>query len=301
MKRLRTKTASELDNPKRWHLNLRPWFNVEVFQQRINDRVGLSRTGRPIVRLVWGQEVTQHIYQEESPRYWTRRLKTATGITWYTVPRWMFERRVEPEQYTEAWNATRYSLHDPTEGGGHRCGDCGSSAEPALLGGKLYCRRCASNNITGGRVIDKGPPPSEYYVYMMDASEHEGMTDPVNDWPACCARQFYTDRNRCWGTYRHPAETDLVVLERAVQAMNEAAHRDPYAPLTPQQLLEAELAANKQSERAEQVFANLEREIYNDFIKTYPYPGAEIGAGHFSDLGPSMQKGVERGIILTDQ
>jgi hypothetical protein len=301
-KALRTKTPSELDNPKRWNQYLKPWFDVERFQDRINDRVGLNRDGRPIVRLVWGQDVTQHVYQEETPRYWTRRLRKLNDFVWWTVPRWMFERRIEPEQYVTAWNATRYSLKDPTTGGGHRCEDCGSSAEPKLLGDKVYCSNCAGTNVSGGSVIDKGPPPTDHYVYMMDASEHEGMTNEVDGWPACCARQFYTDRARCWGSYRHPADIDLIVIEKAVQAMNAAAYHDPYKPLTPQELFDAEQAANKQMERAQELMEAFERELQADILRTYPYPGFELGAGHFSDLGPSIQKGEESGNIhLTDK
>lgn len=300
MKRLRTKTASELDNPKRWNQYLKPWFDVQAFQQRINDRVGLNRDGRPIIRLVWGQDITQNVYQEETPRYWLKRLKRQTGYTWWTVPRWIFERRVEPEQYTAAWNATRYSLHDPTEGDGQRCEDCGSSSEPALISGKLFCRSCGSSSISGGRVVDKGPPPRDYYVYMMDASEHEGMLDAENAWPACCARQFYTDRARCWGRYRPPSALDLTIIDQAVQAMNADKYRDPYRPLTPQELLDAELAANKQLERSQEIMANLEAEIFRDFLATYPYPGYQLGAGHFSDLGPAFQRGEKSGIVLTD-
>jgi len=297
MKALRTKAAAELDNPKRWHNYLRPWFDVEKFQSRINDRVGLNRDGRPIIRLVWGQDVEQHVFGELMPRYWTRRLKRQTGFTWWTVPRWMFERRIEPEQFTDAWNATRYSLHDPTEGAGQRCEDCNSSAEPVIIGGKLYCRTCGGSKIVGGRVIDKGPPPKEYYEFFEVAAEHEGYTDQLSAWPACCARQFYTDRSRCWGTYRSPSDYDLVIIERAVQLMNADKHRDPYTPLTVEQLRQAELASNMQIERSQELFENLEREILADFLKTYPYPGAEIGASHFSDVGPAMRKGEARGII----
>lgn len=295
MKRLRTKAPDALNQPAFWHKNLKPWFDVEAYQQRINDRVGLSRTGRPIVRLVWAQEVVQHVYNETTPRYWTKRLKQLNNIIWYTVPRWIFERRIEPEQYTEAWNATRYSLRDPAEGVGHRCDDCNSSAEPRIINGQLYCSNCAGNHISGGAVIDKGPPPKEFYIFMMECAEHEGMT--VSGQPACCSRQFYINRARCWGSYRPPSDFDLTVLGQATRAMEAAKHRDPYRALTPTELAEVELASNLQVEQAQLQFEEYERQLQAEVLKTYPYPGYELGAGHFADLGPSFQKGTANGII----
>lgn len=300
MKSLRTKSAPALDQPAFWHKNLKPWFDVEAYQKRINDRVGLSRTGRPIVRLVWGQSVWQVTFGESTPRYWLKRLKSGSNFIWYTIPRWIFERRIEPEQYTEAWNATRYALKDPTEGVSQRCDDCGSNSEPELIAGKLYCRSCAGTNISGGVVIDKGPPPKEFYTWMMECADHEGMTDPVNAWPLCCTRQFYTDRRRCWGSYRAPSDFDLTVLEQTTRAMNEAKFRDPYRPLTRSELAEIELMANMQVERAQLQFEEYERQLQAEVLRTFPSPDFELGAGHFSDPGPSFAKGAERGIILTD-
>ena len=296
MKKLRTRTPSELDNPKRWNQRLKPWFDVEAFQARIDDRVGLNRDGRPIVRLVWGQDVTQHIFGESTPRYWTRRLKVGAGYTWYTVPRWIFERRIEPEQYADAWNATRYSIRDPTEGTGQRCDDCGSTSEPELIGGKLYCRNCAGTNIAGGAVIDKGPPPTEMYIYMMDASRHEGLMK--DGWPHCCTRAYYTNRSRCWGEYRPPNDFDLTVLDQSTQAMNAAKHRDPYRALTPSELAEVELAANLQAERSQLEFEAYEAALHAEMLRRLPIPGGELTG--YSDLGPAFRLGEQRGIILTD-
>jgi hypothetical protein len=298
LKKLRLKAPAALDNPTRWNQRLKPWFDVERYQDRINERVGLNRDGRPIVRLVWGQEVWQVVFGESTPRYWTRRLRAGSNFVWWTVPRWIFERRIEPEQYTAAWNATRYSLKDPTEGIGHRCDDCGSSSEPEILNGKLYCRSCAGSSISGGAVIDKGPPPSEMYTWMMEAAEHEGMTDPVSHWPLCCTRQFYTDRRRCWGTYRAPSDFDLLVLEQTTRAMNADKFRDPYAPLTAAQLAETELAANLQVERAAEQFEEYEQQLWLEVQRAYPVPGSELTG--YSDLGPAFAKGTDRGIILTD-
>lgn len=298
MKALRTKVASELNNPARWNRHLKPWFDVQSFQQRINDRAGLNRDGQPIIRLVWGQEATQTAFHEQTPRYWTKRQRTGPGeFQWYTVPRWIFERRLEPEQYVDSWNKTRYSITDPTVGTNQRCEDCGSGGDPELVDGKLYCRNCMSTNISGGAVVDKGPPPSEYYIFMMEAAEHEGMTDPVNGWPLCCTRNFYTDRMRCWGEYRHPGELDLEVIAQSVRAMESAKFADPYRALTVAELQEAEVAANMQVEMADQAMKQYEAAMMADFMKTHGWRIRGESQPLFMDYGTPKTEG---GIILPE-
>lgn len=297
--KLRTKTPSALNQPSAWNQYLKPWFDAEAFQKRINDRVGLFN-GRPIVRLVWGQDVWQEVYQERSPRYWTRRLRKGAELIWYTIPRWILESRIEPEQYADAWNKTRYSLRDPLAGDGFKCEDCGTTREPRLIGNKVYCVGCTGSHVKGGAVVDKGPPPPEMYIYLAECAEHEGITDPVSGWAGCCTRAFYTDRTRCWGQYRPPGELDLKVAEGVAAALNSSKSHDPRKPLTTAELAEVELAANIQVERAQLEFEEYERQLQAEVLRSFPYPGYELGASHFSDPGPSYQKGIERGIILTD-
>lgn len=294
--RLRTKTPSALNNPSRWNQRLKQWFDVESYQQRINDRAGLNKDGRPVVRLVWGQDVIQRAYFEDTPRYWTKRQKVGPAeFIWFTVPRWIFERRLEPEQYVEAWNAKRYSLRDPTQG--HtRCGDCGNSSEPAVINGKLHCRGCTGTNITGGAVIDKGPPPDEYYVYMMDCAVHEQITGGVDGWPLCCTRAFYTDRMRCWGEYRQPSDLDLEIISQSTRAMEADKFRDPYRALTVAEMEETELASNMQVERAELAMEAYEEQMMAEFNRLHGWRVTGKGRPIMVDMGRKS----EGGIILPD-
>jgi hypothetical protein len=282
--RLRTKHASELDNPSRWNQYLKPWFDVEAFQQRINDWVGLARDGSPIIRLVWGQDVTTRAYFEETPKYWTRRQKGHPDFIWWTVPRWILEAKLEPEQYVDAWNATRYKMLDPSAGTGLKCGDCGMPGDPELINGQLYCRSCVSTNIIGGQVVDKGPPPEIYYSFMSECAEHEGMTDPVNGWPQCCTRAFYEDRRRCWGTYRNPGDLDLEIASQTVRRMEHTKARDPRRPLTIQELQEVELASNMQVERANEQFEMYERQLAEDFNKLHGWRLTQDSPPAFIDM-----------------
>lgn len=244
--KLRTKSSPDLDTPARWNRYLKPWLDVEGWQRRIDQIVGLNKRGQSIIRLVWAQDATQYIFGEEIPRYWTRRQKREGKQVWWTVPRWVFEKRLEPELYVDSWNATRHFYTDDA-----------------------------------GNALDKGPAPDEYFTWMMECARHE---EPGSDgWPACCTRAFYTDRSRCWGSYRSPSDDDLDLLRQAVRQMESDPYSDPYSPLSYAQLCELEVAANKQVERAEEHLAELGRQIQREFLASYPYPGA-IDTRRFSGL-----------------
>lgn len=225
---------------------MKPWLDVESWQKRVDKITGLNKRGLSIVRLVWGQDSQQFTFGEEVPRYWTKRTQKNNKRIYYRVPRWIFELRLEPEQYVQSWEDTRYLFSDEQ-----------------------------------GRPIDKGPAPKEYFKYFMECADHEGYM--ADGWPGCCTQAFYGDtkwggpRSRCWGEYRQPAQHDLDVIEQAVRQMNAEKFNDPYAPLTYAQLAEIEVAANKQVERAEQQLEELGRQIQREFLATYPYPGALEG------------------------
>lgn len=284
MKALRTKTPAALDNPTRWNQYLKPWFDVESYQERINSRVGLNKDGRPIIRLVWGQDVTTRAYYVETPRYWTRRQKAHPGFTWWTVPRWIFEKRLEPEQYVTAWNEKRYALTDPSTGSNHRCTDCGWGGEPKIIDGKLYCSNCVGTNITGGAVVDKGPPPDEYHTFMLECAVHETV-DQLTGWAHCCTRAFYSDRMRCWGLYRPPSDLDLQVLTQAVRQMEADKFVDPYRALSAAELAETDLAANMQVERSNQMFEEWEREQFKQFNALHGWRVTGDEPPGFHDIG----------------
>lgn len=272
--RFKQRAASELDNPARWSLYLKPYVDVDRWQKRIDTAIGLDARGLSIVRIIWAQDVTQRIFNEETPRYWLRR----RGKVYWRVARYVYEVRLEPEIYAAAWERTRYSVTDPLEGSTVRCSDCGAS-DPILIRSRLHCRKCAGTNIAGGAVVDKGPPPDEYFVFLTECARHEAV-DPSNGQPYCCTRAFYgetqwgSSHSRCWGEYRPPIDDDIALIKRTI----EATASNPYTPLTPQQLAETELAANKQVERAESDLSALEdamlREEADRFLAGRVYSGA---------------------------
>ena len=261
--KIRVRHNSELDNPSRWDKRLKPYFDVAGYQHRIDQIVGLNKDAKSIIRLTWGQDAEQFAFDERTPRYWTRRRKDGEGYRYWTVPRWMLERRIEPEQYAPSWEATRWALTD-----------------------------------ADGKPVDKGPPPSEYYIFAYLCAEHEAV-DPSNGWAHCCTRAYYTDRSRCWGKYRPPSEDDLQLVARAVREMDAAPYRDPYRPLTKEELQEIEVAANMQAERAAMEMAEYEQAMMREAIRLHGHRIFE-GPNSFHDMGQSFQRTKQSGLYIPE-
>lgn len=256
MKLFRTKTPAALDNPSRWNQYLKPWFDVERFQDRIDSRVGLNAKGQSILRLVWAQDIEQTLFDESTPRYWVRR----RAKEYWTVPRWIIERRIEPEQYMPGWEQKRYAIEDPET----------------------------------GVKVDRGEPPSEYFVFAYLVAEHAEHT--INGWPQCCDIAYHETRSRCWGRYRAPGDDTIALIEQAVRQMDADKFIDPYRPLSLSELRETELAANLQVERAQMEFEEYEQNLIRDFVKLHGHRLFE-GPDTFHDLGANFQK-ADNGLYL---
>ena len=229
MKPIKVKVPPSLDKPNTWNRFMQPWFDVEAYQERINARVPPSKDGFPVIRLVWGQAVWEMEYGENMPRYWTRRRKEGAEKLYWTIPRWILEKRLEPEQYMPSWEASRYAIHDEA-----------------------------------GKPVDKGDPPANgYYVFAHLIADHDAPD--ASGWPACCNRAFITDRSRCWGRYRQPGELELQLVSQAMRRMEADKFRDPYRPLTPAELEEIRVMAGMQVERNAEAERQLAIEKAADF------------------------------------
>lgn len=232
-----------------WGCNIAPpAFDRKRFQWQVNRIAGVNRDGKPIIRLTWGQEAEHYAFGEWTPRYWTRRVKDGDGWRYYRVPRWILERRLEPEAYYEAHEANRYH------------------AQP------------------DGTVLDLGEPPEDYYVFDEGGliAEHDQF-HTADGSPRCCdaawegeskfhlvgyelVEEKVNARRRCWGYYREPNDGDLERLAKAVRERDRQPYYDPYAPLSREQLAVIEIEANMQAQRAQdeadQQLADLNRDFY---------------------------------------
>lgn len=241
-----------LDDPLKWDGVLcPPFFDREAFQKRIDKIVGVNRNQKSIIKLVWLPEVWTTVLGERVRRYWTKRERREGDWVYFSPPRWGFERRLEPEAYWEAHEASRYQVDEKT-----------------------------------GEVMDFGPPPAEYYVFDDGGliADHDEFY--VKGEPKCCYdawigefkvrlenglihKEYVNSRRRCWGYYREPDESDIARLAQAVKSRDEAKYVDPYAPLSKEQLAVLEIEANVQGQRAEQEANNYLNQVSHQFNVDY--------------------------------
>lgn len=239
---LSTKTAHPyLDDPEKWDADsTAPAFGVRAYQNRLDKIVGKNRERKSIARLVYAPQVTSPFFSD-IPRYWNTRTKDGEDWLYNTVKRWMFEVRLERGAYFDSWNKTRYSRKEPdyslvsfkyaeAEWAKNK-GDKEGAARLILQAEKL-----AKELSEGGEVIDKGPPPEEFYAWFYTVAEH----DPNE---RCCARLFQKERKVCWGYYRLPNDLDLRKAAKAVRERDMQKGRNPYQPLSTQELYDIERRA----------------------------------------------------------
>ncbi len=236
-------------------------FDRDKFQKAIDERVGLNRDGKSIIRLSHAPEVMTWALGEVVPRYWTKRWQEK-GVWKYDQPdRFILERRLEKEAYWDAHNATRFQVIDAT-----------------------------------GETVDLGPPPEDFYVFDSLIAEHsdfklasgrpqccekawEGEIKYVLNWRQELVAQPVGGRRRCWGEYRDPDDSDLARIAEAVRVMNESPYYDPYAPMTPEQLAAIEVEAVMDAQRMADEANQRMREISRDFNRLHGWRLSNTDAG----------------------
>lgn len=102
-----------INDPRQWHkYGETPSFDVAGFQRKINDLVGMTAHGKPIVRLVDAQKVLRWEAGDMRLRYryFHTLVDTPEGKKWYDAapPRFVLEERIEPAQYMPGWEEARY-------------------------------------------------------------------------------------------------------------------------------------------------------------------------------------------------
>ncbi len=242
-----------LDDPLKWAtpgIWEPPAFNARKFQKRI-DRIVGTADGQPIVRLVWAWDKRCRDFRftkwdsfgrglegEFSYRY---RAATVPLNDVDTVdicpPRWILEQRYEPGQYAAEWERSRWAS---------RCVGKDGSGNPIE-------QRCEL----------KGPPPFEWYGFLMAVSEHDpGRT--------CCARRWRDYRVNCWGYYREPSQSDLDLLAEAVARRNADPYKySPHEPLPAEALDEIQRAAFIEEDIIEQDKKVQIHDLWSDWVGTH--------------------------------
>ncbi len=243
-----------LNNPLCWWQTLNPPFlNRAKFQKKIDKIVGLSERGQSIIMLRWAWESSYEMFGKLKQRYSFLTLEIKGQEIQFSVPRWVIEQRIEPEQFRPSWDATRYvidpstAVHDP---GSARYDDAGELTYPGDL-------------VYAGDRLDKGPCPNEWHQNLWMIADHDGL---------CCEKAEKMSRS-CWGYYRNPSDWDLQEVERIHHAkLNDSTYnQSPFEPLSAETLAES---AKSEFEYVEKVKAEAKEELdlrVDDYFDTRLY------------------------------
>lgn len=204
--------AEELNDPREWFRTLNPpLFNRRRFQRRIDEITGLTQRRQSKILLRWAWESSYEMFGRLRMRYNFLTIPVKGVPTDFSIPRWVVEERIEPEQIRDSWDATRYVL-DP--------GTVVNDVDPET--GKVR------KVVYEGDKVDKGECPQEWFRNLWVVAEHDRL---------CCGRADRMGRN-CWGYYRHPDGRDIQRVERihAAKARDDAFTQSPFEVLSPETL-----------------------------------------------------------------
>lgn len=223
----------DYNNPETWlHPSLHDEpvsFDKGSFQRRIDEICGLNRYGRPNVLLTWmpSQENYSRYYCEwDAAGFGTKfelrgqyifdTLEDGKGNTLeLPPPRWALKQFMPPEQYLLTDNQMRWK-----------------KAVTGREGQRTFVRELRPARPTDG-----------YYVPLIAIGKHN---------PFCCEAEK-KHRLKCWGDYREPGESHLLLLKKAVKRRNAENADRPEAGLTTKMLSQAALEAADTIRRREEI------------------------------------------------
>lgn len=262
--------TDSLNDPTKWDEDLHsPYFDVQSYQKRIDERVGLNADGKSIIRLAWAPTV---IGLYGVPRYWIRRVRDGEQWLYTTVKRWVFESRLERSQYYDSWNATRYSMTVPAHCQ-ERCEDCGTTEKPTETGTGRFCVVCGSTQLVRGQQLDKGAPPDEFFKWEWTCANHEAV-NPITGQPRCCERADKDEYKRCFGMFRNPNDSDLELISAAVRRRDAERFIDPYKPLSAHDLAAIEASSGIQMEKIAAAIEERRNEVIRNENRIQDFGGS---------------------------
>jgi len=272
----------DINNPLKWWSTINPpLFNRTKFQKKIDKIVGLSR-GKSIIMLRWSWESSYEMFGKLKQRYSFLTLEIKGQEVQFSVPRWVIEQRIEPEQFKPSWDATRYVVDPATV-------VYDTSTATYDLDGNLTS---PGDLIYAGDKLDKGECPNEWHQNLWIIADHDGM---------CCEKAEKMGRS-CWGYYRSPSQWDLNEIKRIHHAkLNDATYnQSPFEPLTEETLAES---AKSEFEFRQRVDAEKKKELdlriddhFNSHLYNLRYEGPKYHFGQ--NVAPF--KRTKAGILLPD-
>lgn len=245
----------DLNNSKTWAQVIpAPLFDLSGYQDKLDSICGLNPYGMPNVKLTWmpDPENWSKYYTEWEAGFGTKYglraqyvFDTIKGVD-VPPPRWAFKQWLSGAQYVETDNIIRWKVAYDGD-----AKDIRETRPPFPLRG-MYI-----------------PHPSP----LMRVARHNGF----------CCETAKTEKRKCYGRYRAPDESYLILLRQAVERRAEENAQDPNAPLSEATLQRAALETAhiiKQKEESA-------RQVTDDFLKEHwkEIVGADVSAYSFSKGG----------------
>lgn len=228
----------DLNNPETWAVVIpAPPFDVLGYQQQVDRICGLNLMERPNILLTWMPSPENWSYKFTE---WmaggfgtTKVLRsqyvfdTINGVD-IPPPRWAFKQWQSGAQYAANDNHLRWKRRSAVT---HTATCC---AEAAMEG-----EECTGRGTTEVREIRPALPVEGYYIPhpspLLRVGKHNGY---------CCTLKQAEGR-KCFGDYREPDESYLLLLQAAVTRRDAENAQDPNAALTDETLIAAAVEAKR--------------------------------------------------------
>jgi hypothetical protein len=266
-----SRRLEDLNNPLVWYRTINPpLVNRQKWQKRIDEITELTVRKQSKILLRWAWESSYRMFGRTRQRYNFLTLPVNGVETDFSIPRWVIEERIEPEQIRASWESNRYIL-DPST--------VVNDVDPET--GKIR------KVIHAGDRLDKGECPSEWFRNLWIIADHDQL---------CCQKAEEMNR-ACWGYYRHPDERDIQKVRRihSMKVKDESFNQSPFEVLTPETLeASAKSAFEATEKRKEQVNKETDARL-DDFFRLH--------LDGFADGKPKpfvYLKQTEGGIYLPD-
>lgn len=256
----------DLNNPSTWRQVIpAPPFDVLGYQAKVDRICGLNLLGRPNILLTWMPAPENWSYKFTE---WiaggfgtTKTLKaqyvfdTINDID-IPPPRWAFKQWQSGAQYATSDNQVRWKRRSVVT---HTDTCC---AEAALEG-----EECTGKGTTEVRETRPALPVEGCYIPhpspLLRVGKHNGF----------CCKLNKANGEKCYGEYREPDESYLLLLQRAVARRAEENAQDPNEALSDETLKRAAIEAKEIIDaQEEQRRQNLEewadenwREVFADY------------------------------------
>lgn len=253
-----------LNDKDRWGEEITPpYFDLAAYQKRVDQRVGLNREGKSILKVVWAP---QAIGLFGIPRYWVSRVRDGEGWKYTSAPRYVFETRVEKSQYAPSWEAMKFAM----------------SAEDGFVATEppedFYMFRwlCAEHEAVDPK---RGRPRCCQRAWEPDRLRCWGTFRNPNDYDLeCVAKALQVrEREKFINPYEPLSVADLLLIEaNSVKQMAEVA----------------------QQQQADRIDVGRDFDKHRKWRLSNTMPTTH---NRFHDISSSVSKGLETGnIILTD-